>query len=168
MAGLIYSLTIRLTSAHYCRCLCDSFLARRPRRRQHRPSVPSYRSEAAGPRRTSLPLMQLLTHTYTYTHHVHVNIGCCVPNARTLIRSLVPACSDVMCVCDVGCVISAEVEMEKARAKKLEDLNTQHQADLATRDAQLKALQEQLQRYVGLSRRMQEYNRKYTNICVFV
>jgi Skp family chaperone for outer membrane proteins len=50
-------------------------------------------------------------------------------------------------------VISAEVEMEKAWAKKLEDLNTQHQADLAARDAQLKALQEQLQRYVGLRSR---------------
>jgi hypothetical protein len=45
-------------------------------------------------------------------------------------------------------VISAEAEMEKAWAKKLEDLNTQHQADLAAKDAQLKALQEQLQRYV--------------------
>jgi Skp family chaperone for outer membrane proteins len=42
--------------------------------------------------------------------------------------------------------------MEKARAKKLEDLNTQHQADLAARDAQLKALQEQLQRYVDSKR----------------
>jgi hypothetical protein len=50
-------------------------------------------------------------------------------------------------------MISAEAEMEKARVKKLEDLNTRHQADLAAKDAQLKALQEQLQRYVGLRSR---------------
>jgi hypothetical protein len=57
---------------------------------------------------------------------------------------------------------SVEAEVEKAWARKFEALNTQHQADAAASDAQLKALQKQLQRYVdSRSLRVGVY-RRYT------
>lgn len=71
--------------------------------------------------------------------------------------------------------ISVEAEMEKAWTIKLNDLHTQHQADLAARDAELKALQEQLQRYVDSRSRVQGIIGTYTTVlslyvymCVYV